>query len=93
MRLLTWYLQGCKYIDYKPVNWAICKQLKPSYNVAQKGLHCLLRQKTVARERHTIIFGNYYLWHLNIYNGPLCLNCIKTFEKCIGIQRVKLSEF
>ena len=52
------------------------------YAAYHHGLHCLLiATKSIIRERNTIVFGNYNLLPLNIYNGPSGLDCIKLYGK------------
>ena len=49
------------------------------YAAFHLGLHYLeyAKTKTIFRERNVILFGNYSLWHLDIYNGPFQVYCIK----------------
>ena len=42
-----------------------------------QGLHCLLRQKKIIRQKNTVFFINYNLTSLDMYNGLSQVYCIK----------------
>ena len=59
----------------------------PHYVAFHQGLHCLLMKK-LSSDKNTIVFENYNLTPLDMYNGLSQVYCIKLEGRILCIQKV-----